>query len=165
MVYVPEAHSSERVSISAADEIERRTRIVAGRYQAIARSADILPFKRPLWVWQVISHKYLRPLVPFFMILAFFSALVSVFVPASAKPTWFWLTYPWNWIILDAQILFYVVAWLGTKLGKKGKLGKLLYFATFLVNSNFAALRGFWRYIRKSQQTQWKRAQRRGETT
>ncbi len=163
MIYVPEATSSERVSLSAQDEIERRARIIAGRYQAIARSAIMLPFKKPLWIWQVVSHKYMRPLVPFFMILALFSSLASVVVPTTDAPDWLRLAAPWNWITLTAQIIFYFAAWVGSYVGSKGSIGKILYLATFLVNSNFAALRGFWRYIRKSQTTQWKRVQRRGE--
>jgi cellulose synthase/poly-beta-1,6-N-acetylglucosamine synthase-like glycosyltransferase len=163
MIYVPEAQSFERVSASARDEIERRTRIVAGRYQAIARSRHLLPFRHPLWVWQVVSHKYLRPLVPFFMILAFVTALATVIWPSTNSPALLWLGAPWNWVALGAQIAFYLAAWLGTRIGDSGKIGKLFYLATFLVNSNFAALLGFWRFVSRGQKTQWKRAQRRGE--
>jgi poly-beta-1,6-N-acetyl-D-glucosamine synthase len=163
MVYVPEAKSSERISISEVDEIERRARIISGRYQTIARSADILPFQRPLWVWQIISHKFMRPLVPFLMILAFAGAIGSVFFPAARTPAALWLAPPWNWIALVSQIGFYLSAWIGKYAGHLGTPGKIFYLATFLVNSNIAALRGFWRYIRKTQTTQWKRAQRRGE--
>jgi len=45
LVYVPEAKSVERVSPSAEDEITRRTRINAGRFQAITMAEQILPFK------------------------------------------------------------------------------------------------------------------------
>ena len=164
MIYVPEAQSFERVSASASDEIERRTRIVAGRYQAIGRSRHILPFKHPQWVWQVVSHKYLRPLVPFFMIFAFLTALASVIWPPTNSPALLWLSAPWNWVALGAQIAFYLAAWLGNYMGEKGKIGKLFYLTTFLFNSNFAALRGFLRFIAGGQKTQWKRAKRRGES-
>jgi poly-beta-1,6-N-acetyl-D-glucosamine synthase len=164
MVYVPEAQSRERVSVSELDEIERRTRIVAGRYQAIARSALILPFRRPLWVWQVVSHKYLRPMVPFFMILAFISTLVVVIIPHSNVPALLWLAPPWNWLAFGAQVAFYLAAWLGRHTSNMGKFGKLLYLATFLVNSNYAALRGFWRFVSRGQDTRWMRVRRREDT-
>ncbi|MEW6403157.1 MAG: glycosyltransferase family 2 protein, partial [Chloroflexota bacterium] len=61
LVYVPEAKSSERVSASAKDEIIRRTRINAGRYQVISLASQVLP-KSPLLVWQIASHKFMRPL-------------------------------------------------------------------------------------------------------
>ncbi|MBA3533968.1 MAG: glycosyltransferase family 2 protein, partial [Ardenticatenales bacterium] len=68
VVYVPEARSAERVSLSAEDERARRARIIAGRYQAIALAPSYLPLQRPLVVWQIVSHKFLRPLVPFAML-------------------------------------------------------------------------------------------------
>jgi poly-beta-1,6-N-acetyl-D-glucosamine synthase len=165
MIYVPEAQSFERVSVSESDEIERRVRIVAGRYQAIARSAQILPFNRPLWIWQVVSHKYLRLLVPFFMILAIVSALAAVIFPTSSTPSLLWLAPPWNWFVLGAQAAFYLAAWFGKYMGEMGKIGNLIYLATFLVNSNLAALYGFWRFVARRQTTKWRRAQRRGEST
>jgi poly-beta-1,6-N-acetyl-D-glucosamine synthase len=164
MIYVPEAQSFERVSASEKDEIERRVRIVAGRYQAITRSLRNLPFNRPLWVWQVVSHKYLRPLVPFFMILAFVSASATVIFPSTGESSLFRLTRPWNGIILGAQVAFYVAACIGKYVGEFGKVGKIIYLATFLVHSNLAALYGFWRFVTHGQNTQWKRVQRRGES-
>lgn len=163
MIYVPEAKSSERVSVSEQDEIERRARIVAGRYQAIERSLSILPFQHPLWVWQVVSHKYMRPLVPFFMILALLSGLVLLLWPPADDAGLLWLATPWNIYAFGAQVFFYFAAWFGKYVGNKGPLGKVLYLFTFLVNSNIAALQGFRRYVRKAQKTQWTRARRRGE--
>jgi len=163
VVYVPQARSYERVSASAQDEVERRARIVAGRYQAISRSAQTLPWKSPLWLWQIVSHKYTRPLVPFAMMIALAASLWTVLLPPP-NSTWLWLSPPWNWLTLTAQILFYLTAWLGSHLAERGGLlGKLLYLVTFLVNSNLAALFGFWRFLTRRQKTQWKRAQRRGE--
>ena len=164
MVYVPQAQSFERVSVSARDESERRARIVAGRYQAMARSAKMLPFKHPLWLWQLISHKYTRPLVPFFMILALVSALMAFIWPSAASPAWLWLSAPWNGLALGAQVIFYLAALLGNFIGERGKVGKLFYLTSFLVNSNLSALRGFWRFATRGQNAQWKRAQRRGES-
>ncbi len=163
MVYVPQAQSFERVSASAQDEVERRARIVAGRYQMMARSAQTLPFNRPLWLWQLVSHKYTRPLVPFFMIFALLTALSALIWPPAASPAWLWLAAPWNWLAFGAQIVFYLAALLGNFIGERGRIGKLFYLASFLVNSNWAALRGFWRFLTRGQKTQWKRAQRRGE--
>lgn len=163
MIYVPEAISSERISASEKDEIERRTRITAGRYQSIARSRSMLPFNKPIWVWQVVSHKYMRLFLPFFMILVLISAFASVAIPSAARPALPHLAPPWNWVVFSTQIIFYLTAWIGKHVGEKGKIGKVLYMATFLTNSNFASLLGFWRFINKRQSTQWKRAQRRGE--
>ena len=164
LIYVPEARSSERVSPSATDEISRRTRINAGRFQAIAMAKDLLPFGSPLLVWQIFSHKFLRPLVPFAMIGAALSNLLAVLF-APQKAGLFILGKPYSLIFLSLQIIFYGLAWLGRKStegGEQSKLQRLFYIPTFLTNSNFAALMGFFKFLRGGQSHLWERIQRRG---
>jgi cellulose synthase/poly-beta-1,6-N-acetylglucosamine synthase-like glycosyltransferase len=161
MVYTPRAQSVERVSLSAQDEITRRARIVAGRYQAIALAHLFLPIRQPLVMWQVISHKFLRPLVPLAMLGALLTNLVAVVVPASGGPlAGLRLAPPFNWITLAAQLAFYGLAWLGGRVGRRSALGRALYLPAFLVNSNFAALIGLARYLRQRQTTLWQRVRR-----
>ena len=163
LVYVPEAKSIERVSPSPQDEIIRRTRINAGRFQAITMARQILPFNRPLLVWQIFSHKFLRPIVPFCMIGAALSNVLAVLFPAQAGGLWI-LSRPYSILLLGLQVLFYVLAWLGRKAGNGGeqsKLVRLFYLPTFLTNSNYAALMGFFRFLRGNQSHLWERIQRR----
>jgi len=163
LVYVPDAKSIERVSPSAQDEVARRTRINAGRFQAIAMSKQILPFNRPLLVWQILSHKFLRPIVPFFMIGAALFNLMAVLFPPATKGFWI-LSKPYSLIFLGLQFLFYMLAWIGMKAGNCGeqnRLVRLFYIPTFLTNSNYAALLGFFRFLRGSQSHMWERIQRR----
>ena len=163
LVYVPDAKSIERVSPSAQDEIARRTRINAGRFQAITMAKQILPFNQPLLVWQILSHKFFRPIVPFCMIGAALFNLLAVLFPPTAKGLWI-LGKPYSVILLGLQTLFYTLAWIGRKAGNRGeqnKLVRLFYIPTFLTNSNFAALMGFFRFLRGSQSHMWERIQRR----
>ncbi len=164
LVYIPEAKSVERVSPSARDEIARRTRINAGRFQAITMAGQILPFNRPLLVWQILSHKFLRPMVPFCMIgMAIFN-LLAVLFPPQAQGLWI-LSKPYSIIFLVLQILFYTAAWVGSRAvnrGEQNRLIRLFYLPTFLTNSNYAALMGFFRFLRGSQSHMWERIQRRG---
>jgi cellulose synthase/poly-beta-1,6-N-acetylglucosamine synthase-like glycosyltransferase len=166
MIYVPQAESYERVSLTSSDEVERRARIIAGRYQALTRLGELLPINRPLIIWQVLSHKFLRPLVPFFMLGAFLSALAATFwvPPQLGAVPFLRLAAPFNWIFLSAQLVFYFLAWMGRYFENSSTLGKLLYLPRFLVNSNFAAVRGLTRFLAHNQSAQWKRARRRGET-
>ncbi len=159
VVYAPTARSWERVSQTAADEVERRARINAGRYQAMAMSPKFLPYDRPLLVWQIISHKFSRPLVPFAMIIALFANIFALLFPTE-KTGFFALAPSWAYLLLVAQILFYALAILG-KYINSGIIGKVLYLPTFLVNSNWAALKGFWRFSSRRQTTLWERVQRR----
>jgi poly-beta-1,6-N-acetyl-D-glucosamine synthase len=163
LVYVADARSSERVSSSARDERIRRTRINAGRYQAIAMAGSLLP-KDAVLRWQIVSHKFLRPLVPFFMIIIFLTNVFAVLFPYSRPQGLLYHSY-FSSIFLAAQILFYLLALVGTSIekrnGKGGLARLLLYLPTFLVNSNYSALLGFIQYVKGQPGHLWQRAQRR----
>lgn len=165
VVYVPEACSWEPVSASAGDEIIRRSRIVAGRYQAMFLSSRFMPWRSPLLVWQVVSHKFLRPLVPLAMIGAFCGALTAaLWPPAKGAFPWLRLATPWGLLFLILQSLFYLLALLGNSLsGRGGRWGRLLYLPAFLVNSNLAALKGLLGFLSRRQGVLWQRVRRREE--
>jgi biofilm PGA synthesis N-glycosyltransferase PgaC len=161
LVYSPQVVSSEPVSISASGEIERRARIIAGRYQAILRMFQWLPYRQPVLVWQVISHKVFRPLVPLAMIGALVGNVLAVMLtPPAAKHPLLSLAPPYGAIALSSQVLFYASAALGAILEKKGRRIKIFYLTTFLVNSNWAALIGLFRFLFNRQPTTWKRVAR-----
>ena len=165
LVYAPDAHSFERTSLTELDETVRRSRIVAGRYQAMLMAGSLLPWQNPLLVWQIVSHKFMRPLVPLMMILAFLATLAACLWPAaSADPGWLYLARPFNYLYLAGEILILVLAFFGSSLKGMGLLGKLLYIPTFLVNSNMAAILGLYSFFTGRQTALWKRARRRGES-
>jgi len=167
IIYNPKAKSFERVSVSAPSEITRRRRIIAGRYQALFMAPKLLPLQRPLTVWQIISHKFLRPLVPFSMIGAAFTNLIVLLKPSAtnkSKNKLFILAPPYNFIIFGLQLSFYTLAWLGKRLegqSQSSKLDRLLYLPTFLVNSNLAALQGLIHFLNDKQSHLWERVPRR----
>lgn len=162
VVYAPEARSWENRSFNERDAIVRRARIIAGRYQAMGMSIWSLPYWRPLIVWQVVSHKYLRPLVPFMMIGAFLANMITLIwdYPIESLPL-LSLAAPLNWFFFLLQIIFYFLALLGAHVTYRGFLGKLLYLPTFLVNSNYAALLGFYNYITGKSTVIWEKVPRR----
>jgi cellulose synthase/poly-beta-1,6-N-acetylglucosamine synthase-like glycosyltransferase len=155
VAYAPQARSYERVSPSPGDEITRRTRIVAGRYQALAHTWRQLPWRRPLVVWQLLSHKFFRPLVPLAMIGALVANVAVMWKPASGK----WGR-PFTGLLL-LQAAFYGLALWGRNKEGNGRLFKLLYLPAFLLNSNWAALRGLVQFFTGRQTTRWQRAPRR----
>jgi len=120
--YTPAARSYETVSKTAKDEIVRRTRMVAGAYQTVAMAAELLPLNRPLVLWQVISHKYLRAYVPFGMLLALVSNLALVLFSPQGDSFW-QLAYPFNLVFLALQAVFYGLALFGNFVRLKGPLG------------------------------------------
>jgi cellulose synthase/poly-beta-1,6-N-acetylglucosamine synthase-like glycosyltransferase len=162
LIYTPNARSLERSSLTEEDESLRRSRIVAGRYQAMLMSAQLLPWQKPLLVWQIISHKFMRPLVPLAMIVAFLVNLVMLFAPsASSDNAVLALSWPYDLILLLLQVAFYALAWFGNVLKGRGVFGKLLYIPAFLVNSNFSAVHGLISFLAGRQTTLWQRARRR----
>lgn len=162
VAYAPKARSFESISLHAQDGIERRKRIVAGRYQAILRADRLLPWNRPFVVWQIISHKFMRPLVPLFMIGALLVNLLALVFPSQRNlfPLLF-LTPPYNWIIFSLQAAFYLLAVGGRALEKRntGWL-RIFYVPTFLFNSNWAALEGLYRFVAGKQTTRWVKTSR-----
>lgn len=158
--YVPEARSFEHISITAQDEIVRRSRISTGLYQTIFMASRLLPFKRPGVVWHIISHKFFRVLLPFGFIGVFISSLWLTVFPVKTSPSLLFVTYPYSIIFLLAQLLFYLLAVIGNYIKFPGIFGKLTYICTYLVNSNFALFKGFLGFITRRQTNVWERVRR-----
>jgi cellulose synthase/poly-beta-1,6-N-acetylglucosamine synthase-like glycosyltransferase len=164
VIYAPQAKSFESISMTAYDEVKRRSRIVAGRYQAIAMAPRLLSWKRPLVVWQVLSHKFLRPLVPFAMLGAFLANLAAlIWPPAAGGAALLRLATPFNLLFFGLQIAFYLLAWAGSFLRRESKIGKLLYLPAFLVNSNLAAVMGLYTFATGRQTVLWQRVNRQDD--
>ena len=68
--YAPRALSVERASATIEDEATRRSRLTTGRAQALWRLLPGMLRSQPRLAWQVISHKGLRPLVPWALLIA-----------------------------------------------------------------------------------------------
>jgi cellulose synthase/poly-beta-1,6-N-acetylglucosamine synthase-like glycosyltransferase len=166
IAYVPQAKSIERVSASAKHEITRRKRIIAGRYQAMFMAGKLLPIKRPVLVWQIISHKFLRPLVPFSMIIAIFTNILGVLRKdkSTHEKKIFWnLNSISGKLTLLAQFMFYLLAWMAGKIDHRSQsssIKRIVYIPKFLVDSNIAALQGFIEYLKGQQTHLWERIPR-----
>lgn len=159
VVYTADARSHETVSATAQDEMIRRARIVAGRYQAIFMSGRYMSLRQPLIIWQVISHKFMRPLIPFAMIGALLFNLAALLFPPTSGGL-LTLQAPFAALLLVLQAVFYAAAWLGAQSIVTGKVRKLLYVPTFLVRSNAAALWGLYQYLHNKQGHLWQRVNR-----
>ena len=127
----------------------------------MAMSLRLLPFRRPLIVWEIVSHKFLRPLVPPIMLCAFVVTIIALFgIGNSGGAAWLVLAVPFNWIFFGLQAAFYLLAFIGGKRRLSGPWGKALYLPAFLINSNLAALRGLGGYLTHRQTAVWKKALR-----
>jgi cellulose synthase/poly-beta-1,6-N-acetylglucosamine synthase-like glycosyltransferase len=156
VAYVPQAESWERVSQAQQDEVKRRTRITAGRFQALAHSWRWLPWNNPLAIWQLFSHKYFRLFIPFAMLLALLANLWIVLAARLGQLD----AGAWTGWMLTGQAAFYALALLGRWMDFRGPL-KVFYLPAFLVSSNLATLLGFFKHVRQDQDVSWERVNRR----
>lgn len=155
VIFQPEAVSEETVSATAAEEAERRSRMVAGQFQVFTGLHRQIPWRRPVVAWMLLSHKVFRPLVPVAMIGALLASVAAI---AFGAPGGIWqLGAPWGAITLGLQAGFYAAALFGDHLPRLGGFG---YLPRFLVIQNLASLRGLWRHLRGAQSATWTRARR-----
>ena len=160
VIYVPQAQSFEYISANARDEMVRRSRMNTGKYQAIFMSYRLLPFDRPVLLWQIISHKYFRAFLPFGFLGVLGANLLLVLLHRDIPSSILRVSMPYAWVFLLMQSLFYLLAALGNYVKFSGLLGKLVYLPTYLVNSNLAILRGFHGFVTGKQTNIWDRVRR-----
>lgn len=161
VAYVPQARSWEHASVDLRQERVRRARIVAGRFQAFALAGRLFPWRHPLLLWQLLSHKLARPLVPWAMLVALVANVVAWLAPPPAGSGWLRLESPLAGWLLALQAVFYLLAAAGARLRLRGPLGMLLFLPAFLVSSNLAAATGLIGYLRGRQTAVWERVARR----
>ena len=159
----PQAVVWERPTQSMGDEMNRRSRLTAGRFQIISMSGEYLPYLPPLLKFQVISHKFLRLAIPHLMIAALLSNLLFVLVsPTAILPSF--LTYALSAALL-LQGLFYGLAIAGkvlfSKLAKRSKWIKVLMLPYYLCATNFAGIAGLAGFLSGKRTVLWQQASRR----
>jgi hypothetical protein len=94
-----------------------------------------LPLNRPVIMWQIISHKVGRLLLPFLAILAFVANCAEVTTPGARRsraPV----------ALLTGQVAFYLLAAVGPRLRLRGRIGKFMQIPRYLVVTNAATLEG-----------------------
>ena len=146
VVWEPEAISQEEVSPGTKEEFRRKVRISAWAWQSsLVLLKNSLRKFQLLLVFQLISHKILRWLVGFFLILIFFSNL-------------FLLNIPFYLILFILQIVFYslaIFAYIRDRQGKKTtKITNLAYYFSMV---NLACIIGVWRGIFCKQKPTWEK--------
>lgn len=159
--YTSAAKAYEYVSPTAADEMQRRKRILSGRFQSLKETFFILPWKQnPAYIWMIFSHKFLRPLAAPLMIIMLLVNILACIFPAAQPAHWTRLPAPISYHILLLQVLFYLMATFGNLVSMNKGLLKILYIPTFLVNSNLIVFPAFIRFLKKKQNVRWQKVER-----
>jgi hypothetical protein len=141
------------------DEVVRRRRITSGRYQVLMMLGDFLP-RLPFRVaFLVISHKFLRPFLPFLMIAA-----LILNVPLILFPDWWGGQTPVLRlalaVLLAAQVAFYLAAGVGAVASRLGIKNRLLNVAYYIVSTNFGGMQGLLWFLSGRRTVLWEQVKR-----
>ena len=148
VVYAPDAISLERASATMGDEATRRSRLTTGRLQALWMLLPSLLRRRPLLALQVISHKGLRPLVPFALIVALLSNVVLA------------MSQRWAAWLLLVQAGFYAAAMVGWGAEVTGRRSRPFYVPYYFCRMQIASLAGFRDFAARRHEAVWDKVRR-----
>lgn len=148
IVYAYGAVSLERASATLADEAIRRSRLTTGRWQALFQLLPALAWRQPGLAWRVVSHKGLRPVVPFALGTI---AVASVLLAPSRS---------WALALVLAQFGFYAAAIGGWASERSGRRSAWLYLPYYFCRMNLATLAGFRNFAGHRHEAVWARVNR-----
>ncbi|MCM8773454.1 MAG: glycosyltransferase family 2 protein [Candidatus Omnitrophica bacterium] len=146
VVFENEAKAYDKVATTSEEEFTRKVRTLAGNFQLfVLFKRELNPFFNPIFAWELFSHKLLRAIAFFFLIILF---VTNFFIRD---------IFPYNVFFL-LQVIFYflgIVSAIIEKLNFKIKLLSLPYVFIIL---NLASLVGFLRFIFGKQDVKWEKA-------
>ena len=146
VVYVPEAVAVEESAKRFGDEFRRRRRIVARSVYGLWRELGVLnPFARPLFAFQIVSHKLVRWFVP---------VLLGAMLVASVRPALHGEAL--FQVLLLGQLAFYGLALLGGIFPRGLGRTSLFYVPAYFCAINLGALLGLLGTLRGQRHTVWK---------
>jgi len=151
VVYEPRAVARENGTPAARQEWHRRVRIAAGAVQSIKRGHRP-PVRRPVHLWQYVSHKALRWTTPLWLGVLLLGNIALARVNVLYQ------------ITLATQLLTYLMAGLAaiSVRFRQTKLGGIPFYFTM---SNLAMAVGLVRGLFNRQPVTWEQAQRTRLTT
>ena len=121
-------------------EKQRKIRTLSGNYQSFSRHGWLFnPSKNPIWI-QFISHKVMRLLVPYFLLMAF---ITPFFLDG-----WFYT------LAIALQCLFYIGALLG-KFSPRLRENKLVSFCYVFLELNTSSVISLKRYFSNQLEVRW----------
>jgi hypothetical protein len=150
VVYDPSAVATENATVDVRQEFRRKVRIVAGAFRELVRGHGVPGTGHPQLLWSYVSHKLLRWLVPWFLLVLFTCSLSL----ACRRGT--------GWVgaaVLAPQFLLYGCALIGaTRPNARwpAVIGVPFYFC--MVNA--AAWLGSLRGIAGIERVTWRKAER-----
>ena len=143
-IYEPDAVCTEETNQRQDNELKMRVRIIAQTFTDLWRHREMLnPFRSGLYGVQLLSHKVMRYLVPFFLI-----GLLA----ASATLSTSSLSYR---LFFAAQLAAYSCAGLAWLLERIGVHSRVLALPQYFVLANVASLIALFQFLRGERYARW----------
>lgn len=137
VIYEPEAVATEKSPPSPKEEFRRRIRVAAGCFQTLFQREGVPSLSSPIIIFEYISHKLLRWIVPFLLIFLFWSNLLLISITF----------YRW---ILFLQVCLYFSALIGSKIHLK-----IFSLPFYFCLTNMAIIMGFLKALIGKQSAKW----------
>jgi cellulose synthase/poly-beta-1,6-N-acetylglucosamine synthase-like glycosyltransferase len=147
VIYDPEAIAIEDSVVDPAQEMRRRMRTTAGGFQSLFEGLGRPRAGQPVLWLGYLSHKVLRWLSAFVLIVMFAANVVAAQASVSYA------------VLLVLHGLFYAVAATGARLHHRAMPG-IVCLPYFFCLTNAASAGGFWRWWRRAQPVTWTQADR-----
>jgi cellulose synthase/poly-beta-1,6-N-acetylglucosamine synthase-like glycosyltransferase len=145
IAYHPLAVSTEEASITIADDFNVKVRMIVGGFQSLTMDWRAMTCSGWFAV-KMISHKVLRWIMPWILLMLFASCLFSLGAPAMR-------------VLLALQLSGYAAAALGYGLRSRPG-GRCFYVPYYFCVMNLAAAFGLVRFLSGSQSILWTKARR-----
>jgi cellulose synthase/poly-beta-1,6-N-acetylglucosamine synthase-like glycosyltransferase len=143
IAFEPEAVAHEVTEETVGEEFSMRVRVITRAMNGLMYVKTLLnPFKYPFVSFQLISHKVLRWLIPFFLVIIFVSNAMI-------------LDNNFYKLLFIAQVVFYLSALFAWVMEKYGKKFKLLFLPLYFCVVNIASLRAIFNLIRGRKMAVW----------
>jgi len=146
----PGAKAYDKVAPTAQKEFVRKVRTLAGNFQIFGLMPELFHPFRSAVAFQLFSHKFLRLLVPYLLLLLFLSNIFCLVVG------------PWFALALILQVIFYLFALLGYAMEKakvplKGIM-RLFFVPYEFCSLNLAAVVAFMQHASGKAKVEWEKA-------
>lgn len=149
VVYDPTVLASENATVDVRQEFRRKVRIVAGAFRELIRGHAVPGPRHGQLFWSYVSHKLLRWLIPWFLLVIFCCSLILM-----RHDTGFSIL-----LLVGAQLAFYSCALLGAT-RPNARWPAIIGIPFYFCMVNAAAWLGSLRGICGVEQVTWKKATR-----
>ena len=143
VIFLRAARAFDFASPTASHEFARKVRTLAGNFQAVAMEPRLLdPRVNPV-LFQFVSHKLMRLVVPYFCLSAWVASAM--------------LDQPAYRALFFAQTIFYGIGLLNLTPLKSARLSSLSRVSWTFMVMNAAAVAGLWMYLTRAEHEIWRK--------